>query len=60
MKLAIILAKAFAGSSYAVKFMEIDALAAEGMSNLGAYIAANGYPSPKTCTLKNAAVRREW
>jgi hypothetical protein len=39
--------------------MGIDALAAQGVLNLGFHIAEEGYPSPKTCTLKNAAVRRE-
>ena len=41
-------------------FLETDALAAEGVFNLGLYVAKNGYPSAKTCTLENVALRREW
>lgn len=56
----MVLAAAFAaGSVDAIQFMGIDALAAKGVLNLGVHIAEEGYPSPKTCTLKNAAVRRE-
>ncbi|CBX97525.1 hypothetical protein IAQ61_007066 [Plenodomus lingam] len=60
MKLGNILLSGLVGSTGAVKFMEVDSLAAEGMFKLGMHIAENGYPSPKTCTLKNAAIRREW
>lgn len=60
MKFATILTAGFAGSASAIKFMEVDALAAEGVFKLGLHVAENGYPSPKTCTLKNVAVRREW
>jgi tyrosinase len=41
-------------------FLETDALAAEGVLRLGFYIAKNGYPNAKKCTLDNVAVRREW
>lgn len=48
------------GSATVTKFMEVDALAAQGVFNLGLHIAQNGNSSPKTCTLENIAVRREW
>ncbi|KAI8942273.1 hypothetical protein NX059_000352 [Plenodomus lindquistii] len=60
MKLKNILVGGLAGSASATKFMEVDALAAEGMFKLGMHIAENGYPSPKTCTMENVSVRREW
>lgn len=60
MKLSITFIAGLASSAIAVKFMEVDSLAAQGMFNLGLNIAKNGYPSPKTCTLENVAVRREW
>lgn len=41
-------------------FLETDALAAQGVLNLGFYVALNGYPDAKKCTLQNVAVRREW
>ncbi|KAF2786397.1 Di-copper centre-containing protein [Melanomma pulvis-pyrius CBS 109.77] len=41
-------------------FLETDALAAQGVFNLGLQTAIKGYPSPKTCTLDNVAIRREW
>jgi tyrosinase len=41
-------------------FLETDALAAQGVFNLGLSTALKGYPSPKTCTLDNVAIRREW
>lgn len=37
----------------------VDFLAAEGLFNLGLYVATHGYPS-QSCTLENVAVRREW
>ncbi len=50
-----------AGSaSPAFKFGEQEALAAKAVINIGVNAAQNGYPSPKTCTLRNVAVRREW
>jgi tyrosinase len=60
MKLFTVLAVGLAGSVSAAKYMEVDALAAQGMVNLRRYVADNGYPSPRTCTLKNASVRKEW
>ena len=42
-----------------LKHGEQEALADKAMTNLGEHIAANGYANPK-CTLKNAAVRKEW
>ena len=53
------MAAGLVGSTTAVKFMEIDAHAAKGIFNLGLHIAQNSYPSPETCTLKNAVVRQE-
>ncbi|ORX97795.1 hypothetical protein BCR34DRAFT_159763 [Clohesyomyces aquaticus] len=40
--------------------LEVDALAAEGVFNLGLYVALHGYPNPSKCTLSNVAVRKEW
>jgi tyrosinase len=42
------------------KFMENDVLAAQGMRKLRTHLAKNGLPSPGTCTLDTASVRREW
>ncbi|CAO2649725.1 Nn.00g010170.m01.CDS01 [Neocucurbitaria sp. VM-36] len=39
---------------------ESDALTAQGVLNLGVYVAKNGYPNPQKCTLGNTAVRKEW
>ncbi|KAJ8118157.1 hypothetical protein OPT61_g814 [Boeremia exigua] len=47
-------------ASLAFKFGEQEALAAKAVINIGLDVAKNGYASPKTCTLKNVAVRREW
>lgn len=41
-------------------FLETDALAANGVFNLGLNVAYHGYPNAQKCTLKNVAVRREW
>jgi hypothetical protein len=60
MKLSNVLTAGLVGTAQGVKFMEVDALAAQGMFNLGLNVAINGLPSPKTCNLKNVAVRREW
>jgi tyrosinase len=60
MKLSTILTAGLVGTVEGIKFMEVDALAAQGMFNLGLNVAINGLPSPKTCNLKNVAVRREW
>ena len=60
MKTTVFLLAMVTGSTTATRFMEVDALAAQGVFNLGLHIAQNGYPSPKTCTLENIAVRREW
>jgi len=42
------------------KFGEQEILAAKAVANIGLDAAQHGYPSPKTCTLNNVAVRREW
>ncbi|KAH7067131.1 hypothetical protein FB567DRAFT_256894 [Paraphoma chrysanthemicola] len=39
---------------------ESEALAANGLVNLGLYVSKNGYADPKKCNLGNTAVRREW
>jgi tyrosinase len=41
-------------------FLETDALAVQGVFNLGLYIAKNGYPNEDQCTLEDVALRREW
>ena len=38
---------------------ESDALVGQGLAHLKAYISKNGYAN-STCTLENAAVRKEW
>jgi hypothetical protein len=55
----IYIAAALLGSSSTI-FGQHDALAAQGMLNLGLYVANNGYLEPKTCSLKTVRVRREW
>jgi tyrosinase len=63
MKFSIILTAGLMASANAApkaKHMENDKLADKGMANLKAYIATNGYPNREKCTLKNAAVRKEW
>jgi tyrosinase len=63
MKLSIILTAGLmviANAAPKAKYMENDKLADKGMANLKAYIAKNGYSDPKKCTLKTAAVRKEW
>lgn len=40
--------------------LESDALTAQGVLNLGFYVAKNGYPKPQKCTLSTTAVRKEW
>ncbi|KAF2875983.1 hypothetical protein BDV95DRAFT_287630 [Massariosphaeria phaeospora] len=40
--------------------LEVNALAVEGVLNLGFHLALHGYPNAKKCTLKNVAVRKEW
>jgi hypothetical protein len=37
-----------------------DDIMVQGIHKLNAYVAKNGYPNPQKCTLKNAAVRKEW
>ncbi|KAH7398700.1 hypothetical protein DE146DRAFT_677855 [Phaeosphaeria sp. MPI-PUGE-AT-0046c] len=41
-------------------FGQHDALAAQGMLNLEAHIATNGYPEPQACSLEKSRVRKEW
>ena len=60
MKLSHILTASLAGCADALKFMENDVLAAEGMIKLGIHVAKNGLPSPGTCTLDKVSIRREW
>jgi tyrosinase len=63
MKFSIILTAGLVASVNAApkaKHMENDNLADKGMDNLKAFIATNGYSNPEKCTLKNAAVRKEW
>lgn len=50
----------FAPSAAALKVLEHDILAAEGVFKLGFHLAATGLPSPETCTLDKLSVRREW
>ena len=47
-------------SAGALKLLEHDILAAEGVFKLGFHLAANGLPSPGTCTLDKLSIRREW
>jgi hypothetical protein len=42
-----------------LKHGEQEALADKALTNIGEHVAANGYANSK-CTLKNAAVRKEW
>jgi tyrosinase len=42
----------------APRLLEHDILAAEGVLKLGLHLAANGLPSPGTCTLDKLSVRR--
>lgn len=56
----IITAALIGAASAAPKFGEQEALAAAGVHNIALNAALNGYPSPKTCTLDNVKVRREW
>jgi tyrosinase len=37
-----------------------DVIMVEGLHKLSAFVAKNGYPDAKKCTLKKASVRREW
>jgi tyrosinase len=60
MKLSHVLPVGLIGGASAIKFMEVDALAAQGVFKLGLHVAQSGYPSPQTCTLENVAIRREW
>jgi tyrosinase len=47
-------------SAASFKKTEHDRLAELGLKNLERDVAKNGYPQPQQCTLKNAAIRREW
>lgn len=61
MKLSNLLVAALASLvSAKEKPQEVNILAAQGLQKLQVYLSKNGYPSPKTCTLDNVAVRREW
>jgi hypothetical protein len=39
---------------------QIESLTEQALSNLEARFASNEHPKTETCTLDNAAVRREW
>lgn len=39
--------------------LQTDQLAAQGLTNLKAYVKKNGYPNKK-CTIDNVSVRKEW
>lgn len=65
MKISSVVAAVLVGSVGAVPLegraeLEVDSLAKKGVSNLGFYLDAHGYPNPKKCTQKNTAVRKEW
>ena len=61
MKLSsVLLAALFTAVSAKHKPQEVDSLAAQGLHKLEAYYSKNALPNPKTCTLDNVAVRREW
>jgi tyrosinase len=57
---ALLFAIAAPTGADALKLLEHDILAAEGVFKLGFYLAANGLPSPGTCTLDKLSIRREW
>ncbi|KAF2662040.1 Di-copper centre-containing protein [Lophiostoma macrostomum CBS 122681] len=57
---ALLIAGVGAAPLEARTFLETDALAAQGVFNLGLYIAKNGYPNEDQCSLDNVALRREW
>jgi hypothetical protein len=50
----------FLGGVGALKTTEHDKLAAQGLANVASDVEKHGYPEPGTCTLENAAVRKEW
>ncbi|KAF2036232.1 Di-copper centre-containing protein [Setomelanomma holmii] len=54
------IATAALASCVSATFGEHDVLAAQGLANLGLYVAVKGYSNSKACTLKNVRVRREW
>lgn len=54
------IAAALIVSVSSLKVLEHDKLAKRGLENVAKDVAKNGYPSPGTCTLENAAKRREW
>lgn len=60
MRFSFTAATALLASVGAAKVTEHDKLAKLGLGNVKEYVAKNGYPSPGTCTLETAAVRREW
>jgi tyrosinase len=61
MKFSNVLVAALASVASAKdKPYEVDVLAAQGLHKLEAYYSKNDLPNPKTCTLDNVAIRREW
>lgn len=56
----LILAIAALASCVSATFGQHDALAAQGLLELSLHVATEGLPEPKTCSLKNVRVRREW
>jgi tyrosinase len=59
MRLPLLFLAALAGNALGAS-LESDALVSKGLSNLEKNVAQNGYPSPKTCTWKTVARRKEW
>ena len=57
---ALLLTIAAPTGAGALKLLEHELLAAEGVVKLKSHLAANGPPSPGTCTLDKLSVRREW
>ena len=57
---ALLLTIAAPTGAGALKLLEHDILAAEGVLKLGFHLLANGLPSPGTCTLDKLSIRREW
>jgi tyrosinase len=60
MRISHLLSAVLVGSTNARKFMENDALAAEGVLKLSLHLAEKGIPGPGTCTPDKLSIRREW
>jgi hypothetical protein len=59
MKISTLVIAALASGS-SESFGQHDALAAQSLLKLVLHVATEGVPEPKTCSLKNVRVRREW